>query len=497
MEPRQSPEPVAYDRKWYVMAAVGVSIFLATLDLSIVNVALPTLVRALRTDFPTVQWVILAYSLALATLLLSVGRLGDMLGKKPIFTAGFGVFVLGSFLCGLAPGVYWLIAFRVLQAVGATMLLALGAAILTEAFPPSERGRALGVSGAIVSIGIVVGPTIGGLLIDALSWRWIFMVNVPVGLVGTLVAARYVPATRPTGGQRFDYLGAITFCLSLLGLLLALTIGQQVGFTQPAILLLFAAWLVFLAVFLAIEARTAQPMIDLSLFRNQRLRLNLITGALTFFAIAGALILMPFYLENILGYETRVVGLLLAAVPIGLGVTSPFSGALADRLGTRSIAVAGLLVLLSGYLATSTLSVETTAAGYLLRLLPIGIGMGIFQSPNNSDIMGAAPQGRLGVVSGLLSLTRTLGQTVGIAVLGALWASRVAVYAGGPLPAGAISAPAAAQVSALQDTVLVSAALVAVALGLAIWALVEARKTPRPSPQPAPVIAAGTLGEIS
>jgi MFS family permease len=189
------------------------------------------------------------------------------------------------------------------------------------------------------------------------------------------------------------------------------------------------------------------------------------------------MVLTPFYLQNVLGYETRVVGLLLAAVPIGLGLTSPISGALADRLGTRPIAATGLLVLLGGYLAASTLSGETTAAGYLWRMLPIGIGMGIFQSPNNSDIMGAAPRGRLGVVSGLLSLTRTLGQTVGIAVLGAVWAGRVAFYAGGSLPEGAIGAPAAAQVAALRDTILAVAALVALALALGLWALAQAYQT--------------------
>ncbi|HMR65058.1 MAG TPA: MFS transporter, partial [Anaerolineae bacterium] len=193
---------IDYSRKWYIMAAVSMSIFLATIDGSIVNVALPTLVRELQADFATVQWVVLAYLLTQSTLLLGVGRLGDMVGKKPIYVSGFVVFTIGSVLCGLSPTVGWLIGFRVLQALGAAMMLALGAAIVTEAFPPYERGKALGIIGTSVSIGVVVGPTLGGILLQTLSWHWIFFVNLPVGIVGTAMALRFIPAFRPKGRQR-------------------------------------------------------------------------------------------------------------------------------------------------------------------------------------------------------------------------------------------------------------------------------------------------------
>jgi EmrB/QacA subfamily drug resistance transporter len=458
------------------MAAVGMSILLATIDGSIVNVALPTLVRDLQTDFATVEWVILAYLLALVTLLPSIGRLGDMIGKKAIYTAGFVVFTVGSVLCGLSPDVYWLVGFRVLQAVGAAMVLALGAAILTEAFPASERGRALGMFGTFVSVGVVLGPTLGGILIESLSWHWIFFVNLPVGIVGVWVSLRFVPDFMPVGKQRFDYVGAVTLFISLLALLLALTLGQSVGFSHPYIVLLFMASLLFLALFIFIELRTAQPMIDLRLFQNLLFSINLVTGFITFVAIAGVFILMPFYLENVLGYNTRQVGYLLAIVPIALGIAAPISGSLSDRLGTRPMTVIGLLALLIGYLAASTLNGQTTVLGYVLRLLPIGIGMGIFQSPNNSAIMGAARRERLGVVSGLLSVTRTLGQTSGIAVLGALWASRVSHYVGGSTGGDATTAPAAAQVAGLQDTFLSVAILMALGLGLSIWGLMQERR---------------------
>ncbi len=478
---------VDYSRKWTVMAAVAMGVFLATIDGSIVNVALPTLVRELGTEFAVVQWVVLGYLLTITTLMLSVGRLGDMIGKKRPYAIGFVLFTLGSVLCGLAPSVYWLIGFRVLQGIGAAMLMALGFAIVTEAFPPSERGKALGFLGTMVSVGIVLGPVLGGLLIGALSWRWIFFVNLPIGIVGTWMVLRFVPAHRPAGGQRFDLLGAALLFFGLASLLLALTLGQRMGFTSPAVLALFAAFLAFLALFITVERRIKDPMIDLSLFQNRLFNVNLITGFIVFVCMAGTIILMPFYLENVLGYDPQSVGFLLAIVPIALGISAPISGALSDRVGTRPITVAGLLIILLGFLAISTLSTDTTALGYVLRFLPIGIGIGIFQSPNNSAVMGAVPRSRLGIASGLLSVTRTLGQSTGIAVLGAIWAGRVLAHAGQDLAGGASAAGAEAQVGGLNDTFTVTVVLVSLALLLAIWGLIQERRAQRMAKEAAPL----------
>jgi EmrB/QacA subfamily drug resistance transporter len=467
---------IDYSRKWYVMSAVAMGIFLATIDMSIVNVALPTLVRSFDSEFAVVQWVVLAYLLTVATLMLSIGRWADIVGKKPLYTVGVAIFTVGSALCGLAPTVYWLIGFRVLQATGAAMTAALGMAIITEAFPASERGKALGIGGSIVSVGIVLGPTLGGILIDALSWHWIFFVNVPIGIVGIFMVARFVPNFKPAGGQRFDYWGAITLFVSLTCLLLALTVGQRVGFSRLPILLLFSGWAVFLAVFVVIELKTSQPMIDFSMFENRLFSINLITGFITFVTIAGTIILMPFYLEEVLGYETREVGLLLAVLPLAMGLIAPLAGTASDRFGARPIIVIGLLVLVVGYAALSTLDQQTTTLGYMVRFLPIGLGMGIFLSPNNSAIMGGVSRDRLGVASGLLALTRSLGQTVGVATLGALWAGRVVYYLGGVLLGGATSAAAPVQAAALGDTFHVIVVLMSLALMLSVWGLIQERR---------------------
>ena len=471
-----SPPDVDYSKKWHVLSAVGMGVFLATIDGSIVNVSLPTMERSFQTDFALVQWVVLAYLLTVTTLMLGIGRLADIYGKKSIYTTGFIIFTAGSVLCGLSPIIHTLIGFRVVQAVGAAMIMALGMAIVTEAFPRSERGRALGISGTIVSVGIAVGPTLGGVIVQNLSWHWIFFVNLPIGIIGTFMVIRYVPSFRPPGGQRFDYLGSLTLCASLLSLLVALTLGQRNGFGDSIVLMLIGLFALFLAIFIFIELRMDQPMIDLHLFRNSLFSVSLTTGFIVFVCLSGSLLLMPFYIQNVLGYDPQQTGLLMATVPVALGIIAPISGTLSDRFGSRPITVAGLAMLTIGFLAVSSLNAETTMLGYVIRFLPVGLGMGMFQSPNNSAIMGAAPRDRLGIASGMLAVTRTLGQTTGIATLGALWAGQVFNYAGGVIPDGATNAPIFSQVSALRDTFMIVSALITIALFLSIWGLREERK---------------------
>lgn len=465
-----------YRNKWLILGAVSLSLFMGSVDSSIVNVALPTMVADFNTNFPTIQWVVLAFLLGLSVLMLSVGRLADMIGKKRIFMTGMVIFVIGSALCGLSPSVYALIGARLVQSIGAAMLLALGVAIVTETWPAEERGKALGVSAGVISLGIVVGPTAGGLIIAALSWHWIFFVNLPLGLLALFAIWRYVPPLRPKPNhERFDFLGAAVFGAGLLALLLALTVGQTLGFSDLRILALFGAAAALLTLFVYVERRVRYPMVDLGMFRNIQFSLNLTTGALTFVAIAAVVFLLPFYLELVLHLPVNRVGVLMAIVPIVLSLLGPLSGSLSDRFGTRPVSVVGLVLLMIGYLTASTMNEATTPLGYVLRMLPIGLGMGVFQSPNNSAIMGAAPRTRLGVASGMLSITRTLGQTTGIALLGALFASRLNYYSSQPTDISAAT-PAAIS-SALHDQFVLMAALIGVGLLLSLFAWRRERRS--------------------
>jgi len=471
-----NPQSSIYNRKWFVMAAVAMSTFLSTVDDSIVNVALPTLVAELNTVFAVAQWVILAYLLTQATLMPSIGRLGDMWGKKRIYTGGIVMFTASSVLCALAPSVYWLIGFRLAQAVGSVMMLGLGMAIITEAFPPQERGKAIGLNGAFVSIGVVLGPTLGGMILSVASWHWIFLVNLPIGIAGAFLAWRYVPDKRPSGKQRFDFAGAALLFLSLLALLLGLTMGQQPGFSDPRILALFGAAAVFLIAFLWVEKRHEQPMLDLGLLQQPRFSLSLLMGTLVFMGLAGTTLLLPFYLQNMRGFAPQQVGLMMALIPVFLGVAAPLSGAASDRYGTRLMASLGLLIMGAGYWVMSGFDQTTTLLLFALGTLPIGIGMGVFQSPNNSAVMGAAPPERLGVASGLLGLSRTLGQTAGIALFGAFWAARVAANLGETPAGGATAAPIPAQIAGLQQTFLVIMALAAAALVVSVWGIRQEKR---------------------
>jgi EmrB/QacA subfamily drug resistance transporter len=336
----------------------------------------------------------------------------------------------------------------------------------------------MGMIGTIVSLGIVLGPALGGIILETLSWRWIFYVNLPVGIIGTLIVARNVPAYKPQGRQQFDYLGAGLLFSSLFTLLMGLTLGQQWGFFQPWVYGLVLAALVLLAVFIWVEGRVDQPMIELKIFRNSLLSVSLATGFISFVGLGGTLILIPFYLENILRFAPIHVGLLMGIVPVMLGICSPIAGSLSDRVGTRPLAVLGLAMMCMGYLTASTLAAGTTSWGYALRIFAVGAGIGVFISPNNSAIMGTAERRHLGIVSGLMAVTRTLGQTVGVAVMGAAWAGRTAYYAGTHMAGGATLAPAEAQIAALNDTFRVAALLLGFALILGIWAARRESGTP-------------------
>ncbi|MBW4661307.1 MAG: DHA2 family efflux MFS transporter permease subunit [Drouetiella hepatica Uher 2000/2452] len=404
------------------MLGVGLGVLMFTLDTSIVNIALPTLVQVLQTDFATIQWVVLSYLLVLTAVVLGAARLGDIMGKKRLYMGGLALFTLSSLLCGLSPSVGWLIAFRTLQGMGAVMISALGAAIVTEVFPSSERGRALGIIGATVSLGIALGPSVGGVLIGLSGWRSIFLVNVPIGIFALFVVARNVTDSRSAAQkQPFDWLGAILMTATLICFSLGMTNGQYQGFGSFRTVILLAIAAAGFIGFIAVEARLKHPMLDLKLFRNLYFSLSLLTGVLVFVVIAGLLLIVPFFLELVLNLSTQQAGLLMAVSPILSGIVAPFAGLLSDRFGSRLITLAGLLIMTIACLLMSTLYVGMTELEYVLRVAPIGIGLGMFQSPNNSAILGEVPPERLGIASGLLSLSRTLGQTIGLPVMGAIF----------------------------------------------------------------------------
>ena len=419
-------------RKWLVMLAMGMGMFIYALDVYIIIIALPVLGESLHASFATLQWVVLSYLLMLTTLVLGAGRLGDMWSKKWLYFGGVILFSISSLLCGLAPNVGFLIGFRTLQGLGGVFISGLGLAIITEVFPASHRGRAVGIIGSVVSLGIALGPSVGGLLLGWFDWRILFLINVPLGVIASLLVMWVVPTTeRKKEKQRFDLLGALLALVTLSSFALGMTFGQSEGFTSGRALWLLVRAAIALVSFLAVEAFSKEPLIELDMFRNSRLSVGLFNGWLVFIVLTGGLLITPFFLEQVKHYPTSKVGLLLAVSPVVSGLIAPLAGTLSDKFGSRSIGLIGLGVMIGGCLAISTLDAQTTEQDYILCYFIFGTGLGLFRSPNDSTVMGSVPRERLGIASGLLSLSRTLGVNVGVCVIGTVFGALIANLAPG------------------------------------------------------------------
>lgn len=450
---------------WYVVGTVCIGAFMAAVDASIVNVAIPDLAHVYHATASITGWVLISYLLTLATLLTLFGRLADMVGRRPLYTFGFLVFIVGSAACGAAPSLGFLIVARVFQAAGAAMLQANSVAIITATVPAHVRGRAIGFQGSAQAIGLSVGPAVGGALIGLFGWRAIFYVNVPVGIIGTLMAALILPKDKMTQTTTtFDWWGAVLFSPALVALMLAVTIAPHAGWTSPSVLGLFAATIVLLVAFVMREQRFRAPLVDVMLFKLKIFTMGNITGMMSYLVMFGVLFLMPFFFERVGGYPPSVVGLLLTAVPIGMTVVSPQAGGLADRYGARMLTTVGMTVSAVGAgLLSFMMGLHANLIVLILGLLLVGMGLGMFTPPNNSSVMGALPINRLGVGGGILNMARSLGMAFGTAVSSTLMVGFLAAY-GGRMTGG----PRAPWVPTMRWTILLLAivALIAAVLSL-------------------------------
>lgn len=445
--------------RWGVLLAIGLGTFMSALDGSVVNITLPVVRESFGASVAAVEWVITIYLLVVSGLLLTVGRLGDLRGHRRVYTGGFAIFLIGSALCGLAPGVGFLIAARAAQAIGAAMLFANSPAILTKSFPATMRGRALGLQATMTYLGLTVGPSVGGWLTTTLGWRSVFYINLPVGLLALALALRFVP--RDSGREEaegFDRLGALSFSFGLVTLLLALNQGHAWGWTAFPTLALFAMAGVMLAVFLRVERRVPAPMLDLSLFRSRTFSAAATSAVLNYICVYTVLFLMPFYLQQARGLTPGQAGLLLTAQPLLMAVVAPLSGGLSDRIGTRLPSVLGMGLLGLGLFLLSTLTVDSPQASVVVMLAVAGLGIGVFASPNNSALMGAAPRHRQGIAAGVLALARNVGMVVGVGLAGAVFTT--VVGRDGALDGASI-------VSAMRASYLLAAGLAVTGMGVA------------------------------
>jgi EmrB/QacA subfamily drug resistance transporter len=403
-----------------LILSISLAIFMSSLDGTIVNIALPTISASFGVPTSTVSWVSTAYLLVMAGCVLVFGKISDVIGFKKVFLTGFVIFTVGSFSCGLLPDLLnsfnVLVLSRIFQAIGGAMIAAIAPAMITAYIPMEMKGKAMGVIMTVAALGTAIGPVIGGFLTQYLSWHAIFFINVPVGIVAVLLGSKVIPASHAPGSlDSFDKKGAALIFIGLATLLFAVSEGQTLGWTSPVILAMIAIAVVTLAWFVRHELNTADPLLELRLFRDQNFLLPNLLMSLLFFSYAGINYLLPFYLEYVRNYSTSDAGMILTSLSIAMMAAGIVAGVLFNRFGPRLLSIAAGVFLVSGYFLMTRLGTETSTAFITLALVLIGFGLGLMMTPVSNAIMQSVSRKYGGMVSSLTSLERFAPLTLGIA----------------------------------------------------------------------------------
>ncbi len=410
-----------YPNRWKAFIPIALVSIASTLNSSVINVSLPVISVELRAGIGIVEWTIMAFLLAVTSLLMIAGRLGDLLGRRRIYQSGIILFTISSALCGFSSSITMLIVFRILQGIGAALTVAVGPALIGEIFPPDSRGKALGILGTTVSVGLAVGPAVGGIITDYLGWRYIFFLNVPFGILAAIMVSRNLNPDKHLKKALFDVPGSITLAAGLLCLLLGLSRGSAWGWNSALILSLLAGSIILLYLFFRIERGLTDPVLDFDLFNNAIFRSATLAGFLAFAALFAQTFLLPFYLIQLRHFPAAHAGLFLMAVPSVMAIVAPTSGALSDKIGTRGLCSVGLFIQGIGFILLGLLGSTSPQSAIVAALLVIGLGIGMFNPPNNSDLLSSVPRERLGNASGMMGLTRTMGMVIGVALSSAIF----------------------------------------------------------------------------
>lgn len=444
----------------WALGGLSLCMLMPSLDTSIANAGLPALARAFGASFPATQWIVLSYLLAITALIVGAGRLGDLVGRRRLLLWGVGIFTAASLLCGLAPSLGLLVTARAAQGLGAAVMMALTVAFVGDTVPKARTGAAMGLLGSMSAIGTTLGPPLGGLLIAGLGWRWIFLVNAPIGIV-TWALAYHLPADRrpePADRADFDIKGALLLTATLVAYALAMTTGR--GHFGPANAVLLAAGAAGAGLFLWAEARAVSPLVRLAMFRDPVLSAGLAMGALVSTVMMATLVVGPFYLSRGLGLDTALVGLALSAGPLVAAMSGVPAGRLVDRLGARRMTLIGLMGMGGGAGVLALASEQLGVAGYVAPIVAMTAGYALFQAANNTVIMRGVGPDQRGVVSGLMSLSRNLGLITGTSAMGAVFAAASAT-------SDIMAAQPGAVAAGMRTTFAAAAGLVVVAITVA------------------------------
>jgi len=455
----------------WALVSLSLSMLLSSLDTSIANVALPTMAEAFSASFQAVQWVVIAYLLAITTMIVSVGRLGDIIGRRRLLLAGIFLFTVAAALSGVAPTLWLLITARSVQGLGGAIMMALTMAIVAETVPQAKTGSAMGMLGTMSAVGTALGPSLGGVLIAGFGWRSIFLVNVPLGILTFLLAQHYLPVDRQESKSEqggFDVVGTLLLALTLAAYALAVTLGR--GSFGPLNIALLLAAICGVGLFVLAEAKAASPLLRLAMFRDPGLRASLAMSALVATVVTTTLVVGPFYLSLALGLNAAMVGLVLSAGPLVAALTAVPAGRLADRFGAQTITVVGLVIIIAGSLILSILPATHGVTGFIAPIVVITGGYSLFQTANNTAVMSNIHSDQRGVISGMLNLSRNLGRLTGASAMGAVFAFAAATST-------ITTASPDAVATGMRITFAVAALLILAALAIAIGSRAVAKRS--------------------
>lgn len=415
MEQAQRIEEKLIKDRWWILLIVVISPFMATLDSSIVNVALPTIAQELNADMASIEWVVTSYLIVISGTILVFGRLGDIKGKSNIFKWGFIIFTIGSLLCGLSGTLTMLVLSRVVQGVGAAATMANNQGIITHVFPAQERGRALGISATAVALGTMIGPPLGGFIVSAFKWQYIFLINIPVGIIAIIMGMKILP-NGAKKDESIDFKGAILFGLSIVLLFYTLSKGQQIGYGDPMIIFSFIMAVVLFVLFILLERSLVHPLLELSIFKNTLFSISIFCAFISFISISSTNIIQPFYLQNVLKLSPSSTGLIMMIYPLILSVVAPMSGHLSDKIGSEFLTFLGLCFTITGLFLMSTLNEVTPISTMAIYIGILSVGNGLFQSPNNSLVMSTVSKNKLGIAGSVNAFVRNLGMVTGVSL---------------------------------------------------------------------------------
>lgn len=417
---RTPPPSVVAPYPTAVVAVVGASTLLTTLSISGVSLALPELGREMGVSIGASAWVMLAFLLTASCFMLIAGRLGDIAGLRRIYLIGFAVVGIATLLCGLAPTFPILAIARGLQGFGGAMVMATGPALLTTSAPPERRGEVLGTVATATYIGLTIGPSLGGLIVTWLGWRWVFLLNVPVAAVIVLMGSRWLPRSKGNKKASMDWKGAGALWVWMPLLILPLAIGGKAGW-KPWMPVSLVLGLAFLAIFVRVERKAKGPLLDLGLFRSRIFTGAVLSAVANYIALFTVIILLPFYLEEGRGFSPSRAGLFLSVQPLLMALVASPAGRLSDRFGTRGLCVGGMTIMAIGVYVLSCCGQDAPTWHTVLGLALAGLGTGLFISPNSSALMGAAPRDRQGVAAAVLAISRNIGMLVGTGLATAVY----------------------------------------------------------------------------